>query len=126
MCNCRNIVLSVLHITAFLTVYFSNIISSQLAFLLGHSCDLRLFRRLLLFPKNSTWSPFSGALVFLEPVFAGLLSRSPQERAYLSYHTTGSLSSVFFDFFKSFSTHSAPLAQLVYLSTSFSHCQVLF
>ena len=62
LCNCRNST-NVL-ITAFLTVYFSNI-TSQLVFLLGQLCDLRLYRRLLLSPKKS--------LIFREPCFVRAL-----------------------------------------------------
>ena len=96
------IVLLVL-ITAFLTVYFSNI-TSQLAFLLCRSCDSRLCRRLLLFPKNYDIVSFFGSPVFFWcPSLRVFLVSLSQERAYLSYHTISSLSSLFFDFFNLFS-----------------------
>ena len=91
LCNCRNTVLFVLHITAFLTVYFSNI-SSQLAFFGGCSSS----------QKISTASHFC-ELCFLGARLCGsffLLSRF--ERAYLSYHTQELLSTLFLTFFKIF------------------------
>ena len=108
LCNCRNTVLFVLHITAFLTVYFSNI-SSQLAFLLAHFRDPRLFRRLLLFPKNFDSVSFFVTSAFWAPVFAGPFFCSPQERAYLSYHTLKPLSTLFFELFSFFFVHKALL-----------------
>ena len=79
MCNCRNSTFVL--ITALITVYFSNIIVAFRLFALFALTNLRLYRRLPLFPKNYGNALFSGAL-FLG--FASLMSLTAQQESLFS------------------------------------------